>query len=126
MEKFSVYLDSGDALSGSTTPYRTVFNLGSVYNFAPQAEKYANEPYCYVKVSNFSIKYTATQFALLTSFMALSRTQLSAPSGWLVEGIHWERFFSFLSVSNLDWVCFFILTALLSIPALLIVFRAAK
>ena len=61
MEKFSVYLDSGDALSGSTTPYQTVFNLGSVYNFAPQAEKYANEPYCYVKVSNFSIKYTAAQ-----------------------------------------------------------------
>jgi len=61
MEKFSVYLDSADALSGGSTPYRTVFNLGSVYNFAPQAEKYANEPYCYVKVSNFSIKYTATQ-----------------------------------------------------------------
>ena len=61
MEKFSVYLDSADALSGASTPYRTVFNLGSVYNFAPQAEKYANEPYCYVKVSNFSIKYTASQ-----------------------------------------------------------------
>ena len=73
-----------------------------------------------------NIKYTATQFALLTSFMALSRTQLSAPSGWLVEGINWERYFSFLYVSNLDWVCFFVLTVLLSIPALLIVFRAAK
>jgi PAT family beta-lactamase induction signal transducer AmpG len=73
-----------------------------------------------------NIKYTATQFALLTSFMALSRTQLSAPSGWLVEGIHWERYFSFLYVGNLDWVCFFVLTVLLSIPALLIVFRAAK
>lgn len=73
-----------------------------------------------------NIKYTATQFALLTSFMALSRTQLSAPSGWLVEGINWERYFSFLYVGNLDWVCFFVLTVLLSIPALLIVFRAAK
>ena len=74
-----------------------------------------------------NIKYTATQFALLTSFMALSRTQLSAPSGWFVEGINWERYFSFLYVSNLDWVCFFVLTVLLSIPALLIlVFRAAK
>ena len=73
-----------------------------------------------------NIKYTATQFALLTSFMALSRTQLSAPSGWFVEGIHWERYFSFLYVSNLDWVCFFVLTVLLSIPALLLVFRAAK
>ena len=73
-----------------------------------------------------NIKYTATQFALLTSFMALSRTQLSAPSGWLVEGINWERYFSFLYVSNLDWVCFFVLTVLLSIPALLLVFRAAK
>ena len=60
MEKFSVYLNSVFTPQAST-PYRTVFNLGSVYNFAPQAEKYANEPYCYVKVSYFSIKYTASQ-----------------------------------------------------------------
>ena len=71
-------------------------------------------------------KYTATQFALLTSFMALARTQLSAPSGWMVEGIGWNNLLPFYNLEYLDWLCFFILTALLAIPALLILNKAAK
>ena len=69
-------------------------------------------------------KYIATQFALLTSFMALSRTQLSAPAGWMVEGIGWNGLFSFYNLEHIDWVCFFILTTLLAIPALLILQKA--
>ena len=71
-------------------------------------------------------KYTATQFALLTSFMALARTQLSATSGWMVEGIGWNNLLPFYNLEYLDWLCFFILTALLAIPALLILNKAAK
>ena len=71
-------------------------------------------------------KYTATQFALLTSFMALARTQLSAPSGWMVEGIGWNNLLPFYNLEYLDWLCFFILTAFLAIPALLILGKAAK
>tara|TARA_Y100000401_G_scaffold5269_2_gene3621 strand:- start:334 stop:828 length:495 start_codon:yes stop_codon:yes gene_type:complete len=60
MEKFNVYLDSADAIDG-TNPERTTFNMGSIYNFAPNLHKYANQDYCFVKVANFSIKYSASQ-----------------------------------------------------------------
>ena len=40
-------------------------------------------------------KYTGTQYALLSSFMGLSRTVLSSPSGFLVETYGWTNFFLF-------------------------------
>jgi PAT family beta-lactamase induction signal transducer AmpG len=38
-------------------------------------------------------RYTGTQFALFTSFMAFGRTLLSASSGWVVELTGWFDFF---------------------------------
>jgi len=47
-------------------------------------------------VSNVTNKtYSATQFALLTSLMALSATVLSAPSGWVAERLGWTGYFLF-------------------------------
>jgi PAT family beta-lactamase induction signal transducer AmpG len=40
-----------------------------------------------------NVKYTGTQFALFTSFMAFGRTILSASSGWVVEMTGWFNFF---------------------------------
>jgi PAT family beta-lactamase induction signal transducer AmpG len=40
-----------------------------------------------------NIRYTGTQFALFTSFMAFGRTVLSASSGWMVELTGWFDFF---------------------------------
>ncbi|MBO37666.1 MAG: MFS transporter [Rhodospirillaceae bacterium] len=40
-----------------------------------------------------NIRFTATQFALFTSFMALGRTYMAVPSGWLVDEIGWTNFF---------------------------------
>ena len=37
--------------------------------------------------------YTATQFALFTSLMAIPRTFANAATGWLVEGMGWTMFF---------------------------------
>jgi len=82
-------------------------------------------------------RYIATQFALLTSFMALSRTQLSAPAGWMVEGINWESFIVFINQfinlnlgvvidSNIKWILFFMLTTVLAIPGLLIISKGSK
>lgn len=48
--------------------------------------------------------YTATQYALLSSLMALPRDVLSATSGWLV--------------AQFGWPVFFIFTAFLSLPSL--------
>jgi PAT family beta-lactamase induction signal transducer AmpG len=51
-----------------------------------------------------NIAYTATQYALLSSFMAVARTWLSSSAGFLAE---W-----------LDWVGFFALTAGAALPGL--------
>lgn len=40
-----------------------------------------------------NVRFTATQYALLTSFMAVPRVVLSAPTGWIVERIGWTAFF---------------------------------
>ena len=56
--------------------------------------------------------FTGTQFALLTSFMAVGRTVLSAGGGWLAD--------------RMDWVAFFSLTAALAVPGLLLLFWLAR
>lgn len=53
-----------------------------------------------------NVSYTATQYALLSSFMAVARTWLSSSSGYLAE---W-----------LGWVDFFILTAGAALPGLVL------
>ena len=40
-----------------------------------------------------NVKYTGTQYALFTSFMAFGRTWLSAASGWAADQTSWEVFF---------------------------------
>jgi len=50
--------------------------------------------------------HTATQFALLTSFMALSRTVMSSGAGWLAD--------------HMDWISFFALTTLAAVPGILL------
>ncbi len=53
-----------------------------------------------------NIAFTATQYALLTSFMAYGRTVMSSGGGWLAD--------------HMDWASFFGLTALLAVPGLLL------
>jgi PAT family beta-lactamase induction signal transducer AmpG len=53
-----------------------------------------------------NVAFTGTQYALLTSFMAAGRTMLSSGSGWLA--------------AHLGWAPFFIATAFLAVPGLLL------
>lgn len=55
--------------------------------------------------------YTATQFALFTSLMAVPRTFANAATGWLVEG--------------LGWTGFFYLCAVLALPGMLLLLKVA-
>jgi PAT family beta-lactamase induction signal transducer AmpG len=55
--------------------------------------------------------YTATQFALFTSLMAIPRTFANAATGWLVE--------------VMGWTGFFLLCAVLAIPGMLLLFKVA-
>jgi PAT family beta-lactamase induction signal transducer AmpG len=43
-------------------------------------------------------RYTATQYALLTSFMALTRVVGGTPTGFMVKAIGWQNFFLFCVV----------------------------
>ncbi|MEH6402358.1 MAG: AmpG family muropeptide MFS transporter [Sneathiella sp.] len=53
-----------------------------------------------------NIAYTATQYALLSSFMATARIWFSSPGGWLAE--------------QLGWIEFFLITTLAAIPGLML------
>jgi PAT family beta-lactamase induction signal transducer AmpG len=55
--------------------------------------------------------YTATQFALFTSLMAVPRTFANAATGWLVE--------------QMGWTQFFLLCALLALPGMLLLTKVA-
>ncbi|HEY3145505.1 MAG TPA: MFS transporter [Dongiaceae bacterium] len=53
-----------------------------------------------------NVAYTATQYALLTSFMAQGRTWLSSGSGWLAD--------------HMDWATFWTATMLFAVPGLVL------
>ena len=55
--------------------------------------------------------YTATQFALFTSLMAVPRTFANAATGWIVEAM--------------GWTGFFLLCAALAVPGMLLLFKVA-
>lgn len=54
------------------------------------------------------VAYTATQYALLSSLMAFSRTVMSSGAGWLAD--------------QMDWTAFFIVTTLAALPGLILLF----
>lgn len=43
-------------------------------------------------------RFTATQYALLTSLMGVPRSLLSAPTGYMVESMGWQSFFIFCTL----------------------------
>src|SRR3989338_5108518 len=53
-----------------------------------------------------SVAYTATQYALLSSLMAVGRTVLASSSGWLAD--------------HIDWVSFFLVSTAAAVPGLLL------
>ncbi|WP_169566904.1 AmpG family muropeptide MFS transporter [Sneathiella limimaris] len=53
-----------------------------------------------------NVAFTATQYALLSSFMATARIWFSSPGGWLAE--------------QLGWVQFFMVTVLAALPGLML------
>ncbi len=74
-----------------------------------------------------NVAYTATQYALLSSFMSVGRTFLSSPSGWLVENVDWAAGWLWLTGSaapqevalQVNWIGFFLLTTLAAVPGLI-------
>ena len=60
-----------------------------------------------------SIKFTATQYALLTSFMMLPGKVFSGFSGYLADSL------IVLTSLQVGWALFFVITSALTLPALI-------
>ena len=59
-----------------------------------------------------AVAHTGTQYALLTSLMALGRSFFSSGGGWLAD--------------QMDWVTFFIATTGLAVPGLLLLWLISR
>lgn len=51
------------------------------------------------------VRFTATQYALLSSFSAFGRTWLSTPAGWFADHMGWEGFFLLATALALPGLC---------------------
>ena len=70
-----------------------------------------------------NVQFSAFQYALLSSFMSFSRTWLASPAGWIIDNLNWNEYFNFFGIyliQNSEWIGFFIVTALFSIPAIIL------
>ncbi len=73
-------------------------NLTLVIAFENLSAGLGSSAYAAFMASMTNRKYTGTQYALLTAIMALPRTFLSAPTGFMAEAMGWNGFFLFCTV----------------------------
>jgi len=92
---------------GPSVPALTV--IISVENFANGIGSVALIAFL-SSLCNFA--FTATQYALMTSFMAFTRTILASGGGWLAD--------------QMDWVTFFILTTFAAVPGFILLLWMMK
>lgn len=65
-----------------------------------------NAAYSAFLMSLCNPRFTATQFALLSSLMAVSRVVGTSPSGWLVEHLGWPMFFVICTLAMIPGLLF--------------------
>lgn len=85
--------------------------LASVIAFENLAGGMGTAAYVAYMANLTNKKYTATQYALLTSLMALPRTLFSAPTGYLAQ--------------YAGWVNFFVICTVIALPGMLLLLKVA-
>jgi PAT family beta-lactamase induction signal transducer AmpG len=85
--------------------------LSSVIAFENLSSGMGTAAYVAFMASITNKKFTATQYALLTSLMGIPRVLASAPTGFLAKNVGWEPFFIFC--------------ALIAIPGMLLLLKFA-
>jgi PAT family beta-lactamase induction signal transducer AmpG len=109
----------GIAQGGSTAAFMWLAHVGHVYSV--MATAIALENFCSgmgtaaftaFLMSQCDARYTATQYALLTSLMGLARVAGQAPAGYLVEALGWQSYF--------------LLSIFAAVPGLLLLLRYSK
>ena len=70
--------------------------LSAVIAFENLSSGMGTAAYAAFMASITNKKFTATQYALLTSLMGVPRVLASAPTGFLAKNVGWETFFIFM------------------------------
>ena len=71
----------------------SVLNLTLVIAFENLSAGLGSSAYAAFMASMTNKRYTGTQYALLTALMALPRTLLSSPTGFMADALGWNTFF---------------------------------
>ena len=98
---FAVLTHTGTSLSA----------LAAVVAFENLTSGMGTSAYAAYMASLTNRRFTATQYALLTSLMGLPRVLASAPTGYMAQAIGWQGFF--------------VLCALVALPGILLLLRVA-
>ena len=85
--------------------------LGAVIGFENLASGMGTAAYSAYMASITDRRFTATQFALLSSLMGVPRVIMGAPTGWMAK--------------TMGWPWFFVVCTCLAIPGMLLLFRIA-
>jgi PAT family beta-lactamase induction signal transducer AmpG len=76
----------------------SLWSLGTVIIIEDLATSMATAAFVAFMASMTNKKFSATQYALLSSLMGVPRNVLSAPTGYLIEALGWFGFFSFCTL----------------------------
>ncbi|MFB3816671.1 MAG: AmpG family muropeptide MFS transporter [Candidatus Methylomirabilales bacterium] len=85
--------------------------LGAVIGFENVSSGMGTAAYSAYMASLTNTRFTATQFALLSSLMGVPRVILGAPTGWMAKHMGWPGFFIFCTA--------------VAIPGMLLLFKVA-
>ena len=102
LQLFSNLAFSGLALAGHSVPA-----LAATIGFENLAGGMGTTAFVAFLAALCNRNYTATQYALLSSLMAVARTFIAAPGGFVAEAV--------------SWPVYFLLTAIVAIPGLLLI-----
>jgi PAT family beta-lactamase induction signal transducer AmpG len=83
--------------------------LAAVIAFENLSAGMGTAAYIAFMASQTDKRFTATQYALLSSLMGVPRVLIAAPTGWLAE--------------QMGWYAFFVACALVAIPGMLLLLR---
>jgi PAT family beta-lactamase induction signal transducer AmpG len=91
--------------------------LSAVIAFENLSSGMGTAAYAAFMASITNKKFTATQYALLTSLMGVPRVLASAPTGFLAKNIGWEPFFIFCALIAIPGMLLLLKFALWNTPA---------
>jgi PAT family beta-lactamase induction signal transducer AmpG len=85
-------------IAGLTLFEKNLWVLGSIIGIEDFTTSMASAAFVAFMASMTNKKFSATQYALLSSLMGVPRVILSAPTGYLAESFGWMGFFIFCSI----------------------------